>query len=122
MLLPQLNAKTIVVVFILLVAVNIVQFSFRWTFSYEDQQLLQNQLQGLQSSSSATKASSTRFRLCRPKINYRSLLVYAYWEASVDYAETLQYFFEVGVRETDPVDYVIVVNGKEISSFLFRLI
>jgi len=44
----------------------------------------------------------------------RALLIYAYFESNKDYKDTLQYLFDVGVRETDPVDYLIVSIRKHI--------
>jgi len=45
----------------------------------------------------------------------RSVVFYIYFERDDFYARTLSFFLNVGVRESDPVDYVFIVQGDKCS-------
>lgn len=56
--------------------------------------------------------------LCRGKDSrsaHKVLALYAYFEKNEFYIETLRFFLEVGVRSTDPVDYVFIIQGGRCS-------
>lgn len=42
----------------------------------------------------------------------RSLVLYAYFEKNSVYAETLKFFIDIGVKETDPIDYIFIIQGN----------
>lgn len=43
------------------------------------------------------------------------LALYAYFEKNAFYAETLRFFIAVGIRPSDPVDYVFIIQGGRCS-------
>lgn len=43
------------------------------------------------------------------------LVLYAYFEKNAFYADTLRFFLSVGVRPTDPVDYIFILQGGQCS-------
>lgn len=45
----------------------------------------------------------------------KALVLYAYFEKNAFYAETLDFFFKVGVGKNDAVDYVIIIQGAKCS-------
>jgi hypothetical protein len=47
--------------------------------------------------------------------NDRTILFYAYFEKNQIYIHRLKFFLEIGVRETDPIDYVFIIQGGKAS-------
>jgi hypothetical protein len=43
------------------------------------------------------------------------LILYAYFEKDARYIKTLQYFIALGVEESDTIDYLFIIQGKETS-------
>ena len=52
-------------------------------------------------------------------INYinksKTLIFYAYWEKNARYQRNLQFFFDIGVEESDHIDYVFIIQGGKVS-------
>ena len=60
--------------------------------------------------------SSSIFETVKNVLSYKehtkkTLVLYAYFEKNVDYMKRLQYFVDFSIRESDPVDYVIIIQG-----------
>jgi hypothetical protein len=47
--------------------------------------------------------------------NNKTLVFYAYFEKNAFYAKTLKFFIELGVEESNTVDYVFIIQGKSAS-------
>lgn len=45
----------------------------------------------------------------------RILVLYSYYEKNPQYARTLDYFIRAGVRPNDPVDYLFIIQGHNLS-------
>ncbi len=47
--------------------------------------------------------------------NDRTILFYAYFEKNKIYSFRLKFFLDVAVRETDPIDYVFIIQGGNVN-------
>jgi len=47
--------------------------------------------------------------------NDRTILFYAYFEKNKLYPFRLKFFLDIAVRETDPIDYVFIIQGEKVS-------